>query len=118
VLLKTQAFILRTPLSTRQNWTLGISWDLDQHTTVGIIRGLAENEMSTLLSALNDTNMRSRHPLTIPFLLCEMLADVDSNDVKGHAADLFQGEIKTKTYGDYQSTTRPVCLIPSSALLY
>ena len=107
-LLKSTAFILRTPLSSRENWTFAVSWDLNRDTTVGaVLHGLAVDEMSTLLEALKDVGADACHPLAIPLILCQMLSDSDANAIRKHAAALYKVEFRTNFDG-YQHASKQV----------
>ena len=104
------AFVLRAPLSSQENWTLGLTWDPTSYEIKALIHGMARNEMSTLLAALTNAGTTACHPLTMLFVLCEMLSDSDGNGVRHQAANLYKVEFKTNFHGFYHSDYHPVCL--------
>ena len=105
--LRSTAFIFRTPLSSRENWTYAISWNSCRNVIVGaVLHGLARDEMSSLQEALNDVQTKSYHPLSIPMLLCQMLSDSDANAIKTHAAALYKVEFRTNFDGHQHATNQ------------
>jgi hypothetical protein len=91
-------FVLRTPISASENWTLALSWDRRSIALRGIIFGLQGAEKSRLAMHLGDTVAQSAHPMNIPLILCEMLMEGDSKEVKTHASNLYQVEIRTNLH--------------------
>jgi Mg2+ and Co2+ transporter CorA len=92
-------FVLRTPVSGTENWTLALSWNTRFIALRGIILGLQGSEKSRLAMHLGDTMAESAHPMNIPVILCEMLIESDSTGVKTHASNLYQVELRTKLHG-------------------
>ncbi|KAF2728631.1 hypothetical protein EJ04DRAFT_556623 [Polyplosphaeria fusca] len=92
-------FILRTPMSLTENWTLALSWDAESRKSRGIIHGLQSEELSRLMAHLGDTHSETCHPMNLPVILCEMLTESDSQGIKRRAAQLYDVEIKTNFHG-------------------
>ncbi|KAH3948395.1 hypothetical protein HBI56_127130 [Parastagonospora nodorum] len=93
-------FLLRTPSSKTQNWTLALSWDAGYRSIQGFIHGLLPNDLDSFSSHIGDRQEECAHPLNIPAILCEMLAESDSNGVRLHASDLYKVELQTN-YSNY-----------------
>ncbi|CAN9376029.1 unnamed protein product [Alternaria sp. RS040] len=102
-----RGFVLRTPFSGTENWTLALSWSSGATALRGIILGLQGPEKSRLAMLLKDTIAESAHPMNIPLILCEMLMESDSNGVKAHASDLYQVELRTNFHGYPLSSDTP-----------
>ncbi|KAH5281986.1 hypothetical protein HBI71_000230 [Parastagonospora nodorum] len=93
-------FVLRTPSSKTQNWTLALSWDTGYRSIQGFIHGLLPNDLDSLSLHIGDRQEECAHPLNIPAILCEMLVESDSNGVRLHASDLYKVELQTN-YSNY-----------------
>jgi len=93
-------FVLRTPSSKTQNWTLAISWDSNYRYIQGFIHGLLPNDLDSLSSHIGDRQEDCAHPLNLSAILCEMLFESDSNGVGLHASNLYKVEIQTN-YSNY-----------------
>ncbi|KAF2035891.1 hypothetical protein EK21DRAFT_53237 [Setomelanomma holmii] len=91
--------LLRTPMSSTENWTLALSWDLDCRGLRGMIHGIESNDMSQLAAYVGDTRELTAHPLNVAIILCEMLVESDSNGVKLHASNLYRVEKRTNFHG-------------------
>ncbi|CAN9141913.1 unnamed protein product [Alternaria alternata] len=100
-------FVLRTPVSGSENWTLALSWYKGRPGLRGIIFGLQETEKSRLAMHLGDRWADSAHAMNIPIILCEMLVESDSTGVKTHASDLYQVELRTNFHGYPLSSDSP-----------
>ncbi|KAK2790501.1 hypothetical protein FQN52_005518 [Onygenales sp. PD_12] len=96
---KREGFILRTPMSGTENWTLAISWDSECRTLNGFLHGLQTNEISSLVTYLGDSREELIHPMNLPVILCEMITESDSNGIKRRAKELYQVEIRTNYHG-------------------
>ncbi|KAK2750779.1 hypothetical protein FQN55_001789 [Onygenales sp. PD_40] len=96
---KREGFILRTPMSGTENWTLAISWDSECRTLNGFLHGLQTNEISSLVTYLGDSREEFIHPMNLPVILCEMITEGDSNGIKRRAKELYQVEIRTNYHG-------------------
>lgn len=88
-------WVMRTPLSRSNNWSLALSYDYSNATTYAMLHGFQAHELIGLLSAMNEFKTSSAHPLLLPVLLCEMLTESDSNEIKRHGSNLFQVEHQT-----------------------
>jgi len=88
-----------------------MSWDPTTGTTSGILLGALENglvtELSTIQNFLSGTGTQMCHPMFVPLLLCEILLDKDSDEVKRHANDVLGVEYKTRIhiYPAHQDST-------------
>ena len=100
-------FVLRTPVSGSENWTLALSWNKERPGLRGIIFGLQGTEKSRLAMHLGDHLADSAHRMNTPIILCEMLIESDSTGVKTHASDLYQVELRTNFHGYPLSTDSP-----------
>jgi hypothetical protein len=102
-------FVLRTPVSGSENWTLAFSWSWYKRrlSLRGIILGLQETEKSRLAMHLGDRLADSAHEMNVPIILCEMLIESDSIGVKTHASDLYQVELRTNFHGYPLSSDGP-----------
>ena len=100
-------FLLRTPVSGTENWTLALSWDPSSIALRVVILGLQGLERSRIATHLRDTMTESAHPMNIPLILCEMLMESDSNGVKTHASNLYQVELRTNFHGYPLSSNTP-----------
>ncbi|KAK2804489.1 hypothetical protein FQN50_006564 [Emmonsiellopsis sp. PD_5] len=96
---KREGFILRTPMSGTENWTLALSWDSKCRTVNGFLHGLQTNEISSLITYLGDSREELIHPMNLPVILCEMITEGDSNGIKRRAKELYQVEIRTNYHG-------------------
>ncbi|KAL8928730.1 MAG: hypothetical protein Q9208_001508 [Pyrenodesmia sp. 3 TL-2023] len=103
---ETQCLLFRTPLSTRENWTLAVSWDPQSHAIAGIIHGAEEKDLDGLASSLTHLNEQLFHPLLMPVCLCEMLGDSDRQAIRTHATELYQVEIRTNFHGFYPTASQ------------
>jgi hypothetical protein len=85
-----------------ENWALAMSWDPTTCIANGIILGVLENEtvkeLSTILNFISGTRSQMSHPMFVPVLLCEVLLDKDSDEVKRHARNLLSVEYKTRMH--------------------
>lgn len=106
---KHMGFVLRTPVSGSENWTLALSWSKykGRLSLRGIIFGLQGTEKSRLAMHLGDRLADSAHQMNIPVILCEMLIESDSIGVKTHASDLYQVELRTNFHGYPLSSDGP-----------
>ncbi|CAN9385152.1 unnamed protein product [Alternaria alternata] len=100
-------FLLRTPVSGSENWTLALSWYKGRPGLRGIIFGLQGNEKFRLAMHLGDRLADSADEMNIPIILCEMLIERDSIGVKTHASDLYQVELRTNFHGYPLSSDGP-----------
>jgi hypothetical protein len=100
-------FVLRTPVSGSENWTLAFSWYKERPGLRGIIFGLQGTEKSRLVTHLGDLLADSAHKMSTPIILCEMLIESDSTGVKTHASDLYQVELRTNFHGYPLSSDSP-----------
>ena len=98
-------------MSGTENWTLALSWDPGQRALRGIIHGLQGNEVSSLVTYLDDTREESIHPMNLAVVLCEMLTEGDSNGIKRRATELYQVEIRTNYHGYPRDETIEVCAL-------
>ena len=96
-------------MSGTENWTLALSWDLEQRALKGIIHGLQSNEVSNLVTYLGDSREDLIHPMSLLVVLCEMLTEGDSNGIKRRATELYQVEIRTNYHGYPRDETIEVC---------
>ena len=104
---KHMGFVLRTPVSGSENWTLALSWNKERPGLRGIIFGLQGTEKSRLAMHLGDHLADSAHEMNVPIILCEMLIESDSIGVKTHASDLYQVELRTNFHGYPLSSDGP-----------
>lgn len=102
---ESRSLLFRTPLSTRENWTLAVSWDPLSKAIAGIIHGAEEKDLDGLASSLTHLNEKLFHPLLMPVCLCEMLVDSDTKAIRTHATELYQIEIKTNFHGFYPTAS-------------
>ena len=91
----TWTFVMRMPLSNKNNWTVALSWDHSKLTTNALLHSFQHKELEQLKSVLNDLRSLPVHPLLLPVLLCELLTDSDSNEIKLHASNLYKVEVRT-----------------------
>ena len=101
---KYSTITMRTPLANSNNWTLALSWDYQALKTKGLIHGLQKGERDSLMSALDEFKGPLVHPLLLPVLLCELLTEADSTQIKRHALNLYQVEMQTA----YMRVEKPV----------
>jgi hypothetical protein len=95
-------YIFRTPVNWTENWALAMSWNPITGVACGILLEGLENEtvkeLTTILNFISGTGPKLGHPMFIPILLCELLLDKDSDEVKRHASDLLGVEYKTRMH--------------------
>lgn len=89
------SFVMRAPLANSNNWTLAISWDPAKFRTYGLLTGFQETEFMALLTAVQEFDSSCMHPLSLPVMLCELLTQSDSNEIKRHGSNLFKVELRT-----------------------
>ncbi|KAH7087012.1 hypothetical protein FB567DRAFT_629057 [Paraphoma chrysanthemicola] len=87
--------ILRNPMSAGENWTLSLSWNSHLREIKGIVHGLKQEDMSRLATYIGDIGASIAHPLAVPVIMCEMLLESDSNEVKRQASSLILVENRT-----------------------
>jgi hypothetical protein len=88
-------YVLRTPLSARQDWTLAITWDKEDGHVQAFLHGALPDERSMMLDLLNDSKPELLHPMFLPVLICEMLTDADANNIRSNALNLSNIELRT-----------------------
>ncbi|KAL4980885.1 hypothetical protein BDW66DRAFT_123404 [Aspergillus desertorum] len=99
---QASGFAFRTPLSRTEDWTLALRWDKSQQVTNGLIHGLDDVELSTLLEHMAEAEEDACHPMLIPIILCEMLAAADANGIRANGSELSKVEFRTNFSGFYQ----------------
>jgi hypothetical protein len=79
-----------------------MSWDPNTGVARGILLGVLENEtvkeFTTISNFLSGTGAQLGHPMFVPVLLCELVLDKDSDEVKRHASDLLAIEFATRMH--------------------
>ncbi|KAL8823311.1 MAG: hypothetical protein Q9191_005976 [Dirinaria sp. TL-2023a] len=98
-----RSLLLRTPLSSRENWTLAVVWNLKSHAINCIIHGVEQKDLDTFTSSLEFAREHLVNPLLLPLSLCEMLVDSDSQAIRTHAGELYEVEFRTNFHGFYTS---------------
>lgn len=98
----TESYVMRTPLSNSENWTIALRYDDFSRTTFAVVHGFQPQELRCLLYRMDEFKASSVHPLLLPVLMCEMLIKADSSGIKQLAADLFAVENKTIWHGYWQ----------------
>lgn len=103
-------FVVRTPLSAHQDWTLAITWDKDCGDVQAFLHGALPDERKLLLDLLNDSRPDLIHPMLLPILICEMLTDADANNVRSNALDLSSIERRTNWSAGLDTFIVDACL--------
>jgi hypothetical protein len=89
-------------MSATEDWTLGLTWNWESGILNAIIHGAQDEERINFVNHLDDSRTDTCHPMLLPVILCEMLADADSNGARQNAIELFDIELRTRTV-DYLS---------------
>lgn len=96
------SYVMRTPLSTSENWTVALTFDDVSRTTFAVVHGFQQKELRCLLHEMDEFKASSSHPLLLPALMCELLIEADSSGIKRLAAELFAVENRTIWHGYWQ----------------
>jgi hypothetical protein len=98
------------PLSGAENWTLALSWNMKFGSLGAIVHGLYNDEVPNFVTYHGDSREELIHLMTVPTVLCEMLAESDSNGIKRRATELYQIEIRTNYHGYPRNDALNVCI--------
>ncbi|KAK3374732.1 hypothetical protein B0H63DRAFT_526029 [Podospora didyma] len=99
-------FAFRTPLSSTEDWTVGLNWNKARSSIALILHGLNDKDREAFVQQLEDSKSDTGHPMLVPALLCEMLVGADFKGFREHAVDLAQFERRTISYNSRGPTAQ------------